>query len=76
MREHSLQKISAVLCLGHREAEEATVAVRRFGSKARTVMPIEGFSEQLGLEIEEEQVFDAQAASSKSNYKYGFKHYP
>jgi len=32
VREHSLQKIPAILCIGKREAEEGTVAVRRFGS--------------------------------------------
>ena len=64
VREHSLQKIPAILCIGNREAEEGTVAVRRFGSKAQTVMPLEDFIEQFGLEIEEKQVFEAQAASS------------
>ena len=64
VREHSLQKIPAILCIGNREAEEGTVAVRRFGSKAQTVMPLEDFIEQFGLEIEEKQVFEAQTASN------------
>jgi threonyl-tRNA synthetase len=64
VREHSLQKIPAILCIGNREAEEGSVAVRRFGSKAQTVMPLEDFIEQFGLEIEEKQVFEAQAASN------------
>jgi threonyl-tRNA synthetase len=64
VREHSLQKIPAILCIGNREAEEGTVAVRRFGSKAQTVMTLEDFIEQFGLEIEEKQVFEAQAAAN------------
>lgn len=51
VREHSLQKIPAILCIGNREAEEGTVAVRRFGSKAQTVMPIEQFIEEFGVEV-------------------------
>lgn len=62
VREHSLQKIPAILCIGKREAEEGTVAVRRFGSKAQTVMPLEDFIEQYGLEIEEKQIFEASAS--------------
>jgi len=58
VREHSLQKIPAILCIGKREAEEGTVAVRRFGSKAQTVMPLEEFIEQFALEVEEKQLFD------------------
>jgi threonyl-tRNA synthetase len=64
VREHSLQKIPAILCIGQREAEEGTVAVRRFGSKAQTVMPIEDFIQQFGVEVEEKQVFDAQSTSN------------
>jgi threonyl-tRNA synthetase len=65
VREHSLQKIPAILCIGNREAEDGTVAVRRFGSKAQTVMPLEDFIEQFGIEIEEKQVFEAQAAANE-----------
>lgn len=61
VREHSLQKIPAILCIGKREAEEGTVAVRRFGSNAQTVMPLEDFIEQFCTEVEEKQLFDAQA---------------
>jgi threonyl-tRNA synthetase len=56
VREHSLQKIPAILCIGSREAEEGTVAVRRFGSKAQTVMPLEQFIEQYSLEIENKEL--------------------
>jgi len=62
VREHSLQKIPAILCIGKREAEEGTVAVRRFGSKAQTIMPLEDFIEQYGLEIEDKQIFEASAS--------------
>lgn len=62
VREHSLQKIPAILCIGKREAEEGTVAVRRFGSKAQHVMPLEQFIEQFCTEVEEKQVFDVEAS--------------
>lgn len=51
VREHSLQKIPAILCIGLREAEEGNVAVRRFGSKAQSVMPLEEFIQQYCLEV-------------------------
>ena len=57
VREHSLQKIPAILCIGKREAEEGTVAVRRFGSKEQTTVRLEDFIEQYGLEIQEKQIF-------------------
>ena len=43
VREHSLQKVPAILCIGKREAEQRSVAVRRFGSQAQTDMPLEQF---------------------------------
>ena len=61
VREHSLQKIPAILCIGKREAQEGTVAVRRFGSKAQTVMPLEDFIEEFGLEIDDKQLFESTA---------------
>ena len=60
VREHSLQKIPAILCIGKREAEEGTVAVRRFGSKAQNVMLLEDFIEEFGLEVQEKRIFEAQ----------------
>ncbi len=63
VREHSLQKVPAILCIGKREAEEGTVAVRRFGSKAQTVMPLEDFIEQFSQEVDEKRVFEAEQAS-------------
>jgi len=58
VREHSLQKIPAILCIGKREAEEGTVAVRRFGSKEQTVMKLEEFIDQFGNEIEQKQLVE------------------
>jgi len=52
VREHSLQKIPAILCIGNREAEEGTVAIRRFGSKAQTVIPLEQFIEEYSAEVD------------------------
>jgi threonyl-tRNA synthetase len=56
VREHSLQKVPAILCIGMREAEEGTVAVRRFGSKAQTVMPLEEFIELYSLEVDNKDI--------------------
>ena len=64
VREHSLQKIPAILCIGKREAEEGTVAVRRFGSKAQTTMLLEDFVQQFGQEIHDKQIFEADASTS------------
>jgi len=62
VREHSLQKIPAILCIGKREAEEGTVAVRRFGSKEQTVMPLEDFIEKFSIEIDNKQLYEPSAA--------------
>ena len=64
IREHSLQKIPAILCIGKREAEEGTVAVRRFGSKAQITLPIEEFIEQFNVEIEQKQTYEASASTN------------
>ncbi|NND82353.1 MAG: threonine--tRNA ligase [Gammaproteobacteria bacterium] len=57
VREHSLQKIPAILCIGQREAEQGTVAVRRFGSKQQSVVPLEQFIDEFSEEIESKQQF-------------------
>ena len=41
VREHSLAKVPVMLVVGKREAEEGTVSVRRLGSQAQEVMPLE-----------------------------------
>src|SRR6185436_3404116 len=40
VREHSLQKIPVIAVVGRKEAEEKTVALRRFGGEAQTVMAL------------------------------------
>lgn len=60
VREHSVQKTPAILCIGKRETEEGTVAVRRFGSKAQSVMTLEEFIDQFSLEVEQKSAFVAQ----------------
>ena len=55
VREHSLQKTPVILCLGKREAEQGTVAVRRFGSKEQTVVNLEDFIVNLQEEVESKQ---------------------
>ncbi|MDM7852625.1 threonine--tRNA ligase [Pseudochrobactrum kiredjianiae] len=41
VREHSLQKVPAILVLGKREAEERTVNIRRLGSRDQTPMSLD-----------------------------------
>lgn len=41
VREHSLAKVPALLVVGKREAEEGTVAIRRLGEQAQSVMTLD-----------------------------------
>ncbi|SNS57941.1 threonyl-tRNA synthetase [Sphingomonas laterariae] len=41
VREHSLAKVPAMFVVGRREAEEGTVAVRRLGEQAQSVLPLD-----------------------------------
>ncbi len=41
VREHSLAKVPVIFAVGKREAEEGTVSIRRLGSQAQTVMPLD-----------------------------------
>lgn len=41
VREHSLQKVPIIAVVGAKEAEEATLALRRFGSQAQEVMALD-----------------------------------
>ena len=50
VREHSLAKVPALLVVGQREEEERTVAIRRLGSKAQTVLPLEDAAKALAEE--------------------------
>jgi threonyl-tRNA synthetase len=50
VREHSLQKISAILAVGKREIEERTVAIRRLGSKNQSFV---GLDEAVAAFVEE-----------------------
>ncbi|MDH3638777.1 MAG: His/Gly/Thr/Pro-type tRNA ligase C-terminal domain-containing protein, partial [Gammaproteobacteria bacterium] len=50
VREHSLQKIPAILVLGRREADERTVTVRRFGTKEQQTLSFQDAIEQFVAE--------------------------
>ncbi|MGD1934429.1 MAG: threonine--tRNA ligase [Candidatus Phaeomarinobacter sp.] len=50
VREHALAKVPALLVVGQREEEERTVAIRRLGSKAQTVLPLEDAAKALAEE--------------------------
>jgi threonyl-tRNA synthetase len=41
VREHSLQKLPALLVVGRKEAETRAVSIRRLGSEKQTVMPLD-----------------------------------
>lgn len=40
IRDHSLQKIPAILVVGRKESEAGTVALRRFGGEAQEILPL------------------------------------
>ncbi|MEO1475189.1 MAG: threonine--tRNA ligase, partial [Pseudomonadota bacterium] len=50
VREHSLQKVPIIAVVGAKEAEEGTLALRRFGSKAQEMMSLEDALKQLADE--------------------------
>ncbi|MEO1029705.1 MAG: threonine--tRNA ligase, partial [Pseudomonadota bacterium] len=50
VREHSVQKVPVIAVVGAREAEDDTVALRRFGSKAQSVLPMNEALSMLSLE--------------------------
>ena len=50
VREHSLQKMPVIAVVGAREAEERTLALRRFGSKGQEILGLEETIEKLSDE--------------------------
>jgi threonyl-tRNA synthetase len=50
VREHSLQKVPAIAVVGRKEAEEKTVALRRLGGEAQTVMALDAAAKTLASE--------------------------
>src|SRR6185503_12805760 len=50
VREHSLQKIPVIAVVGRKEAEEKTVALRRLGGDAQTVMALDVAAKALANE--------------------------
>ncbi len=50
IRDHSLQKIPAILVVGRKEAESGTVALRRLGGEAQEILPLAEAAELLGRE--------------------------
>ncbi|NJC35061.1 threonyl-tRNA synthetase [Sphingomonas jejuensis] len=50
VREHSLAKVPVMLVVGKREADERTVAVRRLGSQAQEVVPLDEIVARLAME--------------------------
>ena len=50
VREHSLAKVPVIFAVGKREAEEGTVAIRRLGSQAQTILKLDEALALLGAE--------------------------
>ncbi|MEM7662647.1 MAG: threonine--tRNA ligase [Pseudomonadota bacterium] len=50
VREHSLQKVPIIAVVGAKEAEEGTLALRRFGSKAQEMITLDNALTQLASE--------------------------
>jgi threonyl-tRNA synthetase len=50
IREHSLAKVPVIAVVGRKEAEEKTVALRRFGSDAQEVLSLEEAVRRLAAE--------------------------
>ncbi|MGB2572647.1 MAG: His/Gly/Thr/Pro-type tRNA ligase C-terminal domain-containing protein, partial [Henriciella sp.] len=50
VREHSVQKVPVIAVVGAREAESGAVALRRFGSKAQSVVSLEDAIRDLSAE--------------------------
>ena len=50
VREHSLQKVPVIAVVGAREADEGTLALRRFGSKGQEILGLEEAVEKLSDE--------------------------
>ncbi len=50
VREHSLAHVPLLLVVGRREAEARTVALRRLGSEAQEVLPLEAALSMLASE--------------------------
>jgi len=50
VREHSLQKVPIIAVVGAKEAEEGTLALRRFGSKAQEMISLDDALMQLAKE--------------------------
>jgi threonyl-tRNA synthetase len=50
IRDHSLQKVPLILVVGKKEAEQKTVALRRFGGEAQEIMSLKDAAHKLPLE--------------------------
>jgi len=50
VRDHSLQKVPAILVVGKKEAEKRTVAIRRLGGEAQEIVALDEAVERLALE--------------------------
>jgi len=60
VREHSLQKVPVILCIGKQEAAEGSVAIRRFGTKQQSTATLEDFIRSFEEEVSSKESFQAE----------------
>ncbi len=65
VREHSLAKVPVMLVVGHREAAEKTVSIRRLGSRDQASMPL---TEAIAALVEEATPPDVKRAEYEELY--------
>lgn len=66
VREHSLQKVPFLFVVGRNEAEDATVSIRRLGSKQQQVVNFEAAIAALLSEIKEKQSYSNETEKAQT----------
>ncbi|WP_108659350.1 threonine--tRNA ligase [Acuticoccus kandeliae] len=72
VREHSTAKVPVILVVGHREAEEGTVNVRRLGSRDSKTVPLDEIVAELAYEAmapDLKRALEAQRGATRSDQR-------
>jgi threonyl-tRNA synthetase len=64
VREHSLAKVPLLFVVGKREAEEGSVSVRRLGSQAQQVLPLDAAIKAIAAEAVPPDLAESQARAA------------
>ena len=64
VREHSAAKVPVILVVGHREAEEGTVNVRRLGSREQRTVALQAMIDELAAQTTPPDVHRAQTRTA------------